>query len=326
MTGEDFAKLKIVNNIEESAASAASIKGQTPGTRRFHISELCGLQTLMRRFPALQQLPLDRVLQCYIRWIAANPKKGGWWLPQTLHRRVLNLLGALAALPLYSNANSGISVKTNAEISATLARLTLLSTESQPVHQRAATAEDIAKAIAMESNIVIQVAIILQWYLGARVGDILSLLLKNIKQDQCHLDVTITDGKGTKIRGTHYSIHTVTSKEHAEILLKHSKTLTANQLIVTPSVTLSAKARVAAINTALKRARPGLTTRTIRRGALQAMAVGTAELPPVPLETLMSFAGHLRPETTKRYLDWGRLFGAAAVEERKAAAALQVRA
>ena len=44
-----------------------------------------------------------------------------------------------------------------------------------------------------------------------------------------------------------------------------------------------------------------LSTRAIRRGALQAMA-----LKKVPIPALMKFSGHTNETTLKRYLDWGR--------------------
>jgi hypothetical protein len=50
--------------------------------------------------------------------------------------------------------------------------------------------------------------------------------------------------------------------------------------------------------------------------------MGTADLEPASLDTLMTYAGHTRPATTKRYLDWSRLFGEGAKLQRRAAAAL----
>jgi integrase len=54
---------------------------------------------------------------------------------------------------------------------------------------------------------------------------------------------------------------------------------------------------------ALKFKDPALTTRSIRRGALQAMAKNG-----VDEATLMHFSGHKDRNTLLRYLDWGRNF------------------
>jgi integrase len=323
ITGEQLRRVTIFQSINDSAASAMAVNGLAETTRAFHLVELLAFFAFMKRFQSLLALPVAIIAIAYLRWISADPKKGGWWLPQTLLRRALNLIGALAALPIYSNANHSVAINFNAEFRAMLKRLGNLAAEAQPTRQRAATFEDITKALQLEQDINVKIAIILQWFLAARVGDIIGLTKKNLSLQGTHLDVTITEGKAVKIRGQHYSVHTALPTDLADLLRRHMATLSADQLVVGTTDTLkTSAAKTTAINTALKRARAGITTRTIRRGALQAMAMGTAELPPVSLETLMSFAGHTREATTKRYLDWGRLFGATAVKERAAAAAL----
>ena len=61
------------------------------------------------------------------------------------------------------------------------------------------------------------------------------------------------------------------------------------------------------MNLALKSVQNSYTTRSVRRGALQTMALAG-----VPLRTLADYAGHSARNgdlsMTKRYLDWGRLF------------------
>jgi integrase len=54
-------------------------------------------------------------------------------------------------------------------------------------------------------------------------------------------------------------------------------------------------------NEALRLANPKLSTRSVRRGALQIMASS----PDVDLKIVMEMAGHKNVETTKRYLNWG---------------------
>lgn len=321
LTGAEFGKITIVQSIKESAASKLAINGLAESTRRFHLSEARSLQRFATQYSAsLAQLTMPAVILAYLRWLTITSDE--WWQAQTVQRRCFNLLGMLAALPLYSSVSCGISVKQCREVAATLARLNLLAAESQPTNQRASTWEDIQKAIEQEPNEAIQIAILLQWFLAARAGDILSLRKRNVTLKGQLLDVTVTDGKGTKLRKGHYSVHTKLPPELAEKLRRYLNDLHNGDLIVKPTAHLPEDTRINRMNTALKRASAGLTTRTIRRGALQAMALGTASVPPVPLETLMAYAGHLRPETTKRYLDWGRLFGAQAVAERNAADAL----
>ena len=72
--------------------------------------------------------------------------------------------------------------------------------------------------------------------------------------------------------------------------------------------------RMPALLSAIRAADPELNLRAMRRGALQTMALAG-----VSAETLMTFSGHTNDKTLKRYLDWGRLFGAAETAGRAAA-------
>jgi hypothetical protein len=107
-------------------------------------------------------------------------------------------------------------------------------------------------------------------------------------------------------------------------LRDHLDTLKPSDYVVKPTAKYPTQdARLRAVLDALKRVDANLTTRGTRRGALQAMAMGATTGEKVPLETLMRYAGHLNPATTRRYLDWSRLFGQSADDMRRAAQQLQ---
>ena len=330
LTGADFAKVTLIGKMAESRCSQIAIMGLSPAVRVMHLQALLQFKDFIQQHPATQHLPLPRLVLRFLRHKLLHARK--WWQPQTFQRNLLNLLAALAWLPIYSNASHTISLRSDAEVSATLKAVALKAAEAQPTHQAAASWASIQKAIEEEPLSHIKVAILLQWLTASRCGDVLGLTLGDISLNQNLLDVTFSKGKGVLLRKGKYTVHTVVPTESLPLLTSHLAQVKRLQLkpqqkrseteIFFSTNAIAENKRVQLMNRALKRADSKLSTRAIRRGALQAMALGTADLPPVPLDTLMSYAGHTRPETTRRYLDWSRLFGAGAQQERQAAAAL----
>ena len=86
------------------------------------------------------------------------------------------------------------------------------------------------------------------------------------------------------------------------VLNQHLATIKQEDHYLFPHSLSPRKDRLININNALKTVNGEYSTRAIRRGALQAMAVNG-----VKLETIMQYSGHKSKETCMRYLDWGRL-------------------
>jgi hypothetical protein len=75
---------------------------------------------------------------------------------------------------------------------------------------------------------------------------------------------------------------------------------------------------------AIREAAPYDSLRSMRRGALQTLATTPLQDQTLPsIETLLHFSGHTNARTLKRYLNWGKLFGAEAAAGLEAARALQ---
>jgi integrase len=180
----------------------------------------------------------------------------------------------------------------------------------------------VEQAIQLEPLEQIKVALLLQYLTGARVGDIMQLTTEDITLLRNLLDVCFAKGKGVLLRGGKYTVHTVVPEQWVVFLTTYLSKLKKGELVVPERPALKLAARTTALNKALKRVDSRMTSRSIRRGALQAMALGAHNQAPVDMQTLMSYAGHKREETTRRYLDWSRLFGEGAQRERQAAAAL----
>jgi integrase len=324
MKGRDFAALKIIAKVSESRFARLAVEGLAKSTRNFHRQDVEGVWRFVKAHPVLLDIPMPQIVLRYIRWVAINSRR--WWKPQTFQRRLHNTLAGLALLPFYSDAERGVTFKSDPEVAATLKAVALKAAEAQPVGQSAITAEEIDEAISKEPNLSVKIALLLQWLTAARIGDILQLTKADITTsgngNTGFIDVTFAKGKGVLLRKGKYTVHTVVPAKHRDLWAQWLTSLKQDELVVRETANLSLSARATAINKALKRVNSKYSSRSIRRGALQAMALGTAELPPVDIATLMSYAGHLREETTRRYLDWSRLFGAGAQRERSAAAAL----
>lgn len=335
MTGGMFVAIQLIEELNKSPLRRIALEGLSRSVREFHLKSLRSLKEFcLVNYEQTQHLGMDQVvLYCismqFVQSIARNRSKGKdrGWQPQTLLREVLNLQGALAALPFYAtNAVYGISLKDSAEYQGCLKRMQHKATESQPTGQRAATFEEMQQAIEKEANANVRISLILMWLTAGRIGDILKLRKKSVKTSgERNLDITFEEGKGVTLSNSKYSVHTVMPERWRTLLVNHLATLKPDDLLVQASTGIPLGARAAAANKALQRVDKSVTTRSIRRGSLQAMAMGSDDVPPVDLPTLMSYAGHLREATTKRYLDWGRLFGDAAQRQRAAAEGALVR-
>ena len=321
-TGSDFLNVKLISEISEAKVNLLAVSSYSPSVHKFHIRDLRGMQAFIRMHPVLHPMPLAQLVLRYLRWIAVHARK--WWKPQTFQRRLHNILSSLALLPLYSlNAVSNVTVKSDPEVAATLKAMSLKAAIAQPTNQSAVTWTDIVAAVDNPNTpLTVKRALALQWLTAARVGDVLSLRKRDVSLFQNrNMDVMFSAGKGVLIRQGKLTVHTCVPERLMDLILgcldecKKDSDLLLKTCAGVPDI-------MDAMNKALKEVRAGLTTRSIRRGALQAMAMGTADLEPASLDTLMTYAGHTRPATTKRYLDWSRLFGEGAKLQRRAAAAL----
>jgi hypothetical protein len=125
------------------------------------------------------------------------------------------------------------------------------------------------------------------------------------------LRVEFRRGKGVLFRGP-YTVHTLLPAPQAKIL----RNLLASE---SPSARLFPATTTThqAVLLALRARNPLLEVRSLRRGALQSLALTTPE------ELLLNFSGHTNVRTLRRYLGWGRVVGRVAQETTAAATALQ---
>ena len=229
------------------------------------------------------------------------------WKHQTKFRQACALHGVFSNLPLYSNFPTPVLLSQSPVWKQAMAKWRQMSQQSQPHHQAAVTVDDLALAVSSTVDTRIKACLVLQWYLAARVGDILNLRFENIKGDRSSLflQVTIDHGK-VMMKRQPYTVNTYLPLEHYNIVADHINSLQdlRPDSRLFPTHSLSYIQHQQLMRQALRIADPSLNTRAIRRGALQAMAQKG-----IPPETLMTYSGHTNINTLKRYLDWGRHLG-----------------
>lgn len=303
LTGGWMLMVVLISDIANSPANAMAVNAKAKTTRTFHLSDLKGFQAFVQKFPEVHHCPLAQAAVCYLQHTSVTARRQ--WKPQTFFRRMLNMVGALGSMPIYSDCPYPIRLSQDPVWSETLDRAKYMAMECAPTGQSATVALDILVALNKEPLSTVRIAILLMWHTAARVGDVLKMRKRAIKLEGDSLSITIEEGKGVKLRNSKYTAHTKITGHWRSELVRHLATLKPDDLVVPPTAQCRLTARASAVNRALQRANPLFTTRSVRRGSLQAMAKGVNTQNPTPMETLQRIAGHKSRYTTERYLDMG---------------------
>ena len=304
-------------------------------TFKLHLRFLHELQRMLRHSDKdWHRAPLVVIA---IQMLLVNNKVRNW-LPQTLFRNACALQGALGALPLYTNQKEmQLQLGLEPLWKAMMSKWRLEANQAQPHNQEIATFERINAALAnVELNdLRTMAAILLQWYMAGRVGDVLNLkwkdfIIEDKEMDFVRFKITVSEGKVIAKRGP-YTVATKIPQQHARLILSYFRTAPHLGDNIAPSTRIFPTSKHSPggmahshqqklMRLALKKVHPKLCTRAIRRGALQAMADEGVEH-----ETLMVFSGHTEVKTLLRYLNWGRNAGNQSEKAQQAAEFLQTR-
>ena len=233
------------------------------------------------------------------------------WKPQTLFREACSAQGALNSLPVYSDFPQAVNLCKEPMWRLKLEEWGTLSRQAQPHNQAAAGFENIIQAVESvpADDLLTRSALILQWTMAARVGDVLNLRYGDIAwgglsgPERYNLKVTVKEGKVMRKRDPYTVPTKVTYHVHAEILDRFFKSIEpkSEATPLFPRRQRHSSHQQFLIRKALKQAGANLNTRAIRRGALQVMADNG-----VSLNVLATFSGHKSEDTLLRYLNWGR--------------------
>jgi integrase len=281
----------------------AAVHAVTKECAKQHLHFLNSLQDAIRKDSTLQELPLaTAILQHMANLSLESSARGAGWLPGT-HSRYLNSLdGAFSQLGRYAiNFQGKICLNRLPEWSSAKRSWDSLSRQFQPVHQSAATAEDIALAAALCKDREVAMFLILLWLLAARKGDVAHLRPSGVRvvQETGRIEVFVQEGKGVKARqGMYHIISHCPDIWKAELTEFINKARLANsKYLFRSSLTKSSEAI-----SALRAANASLNLQAVRRGAAQALAKDKE----VKEETIMKITGHRNPKTLQRYLDWDK--------------------
>ena len=267
-----------------------------PATSSRHLSSLHWLQRTIAVNPALYSAPLATAV---LRALDLKSKAARCpWLPQTHFRELTQLDGALGSLGKYTlNTETRLRMSESVTWSAAKTAWERLAIQHQPVHQAAATATDIALAISRASDPQVRMFIMLLWLSCARKGDVAKLRQESVSLlPNGRLRLFIQEGKGVLAkRAKYHVISHVPEPWLPELQSFLAQPRAARTPLFRPSLGLSNEVTVA-----LRLANDNLNCRSVRRGALQTMALsGLVDEP-----TLMRMSGHRNVETMRRYLDW----------------------
>ena len=286
----------------------------------------------------LKNKPLVTILieAMQIRGITGKNTEGGiGWKPQTLLRHMTSISGAMTDISFYAQGLADTAIKLSQSImwKSAIATIAMEAMYAAPEGLDTVTAEEIHLAIGKVPDNMpqIKIALIIMWHTACRIGDVMEMYVEDIRSFNAQtgeITLMIARGKGCKFNKGKHAIHSVIDESQRILFMNHIRKMrgspTQTHFIDRPAGRALA-ARCTEVNKALKAACPGrrVSSRSIRRGSLQAMSKGTITGHCVSDEILMSYSGHKSVATLRRYLDWGTQAGALIEAQRMAANELQ---
>eukprot|EP00744_Colponema_vietnamica_P006721 GILI01009744.1.p1 GENE.GILI01009744.1~~GILI01009744.1.p1 ORF type:complete len:415 (+),score=80.13 GILI01009744.1:161-1246(+) len=218
------------------------------------------------------------------------------WAPTTTFKYMCSAQGALRLLPLYRTNTYSVPLRFDEFWNLAMKGARIAAIQHAPNQPIPATYELVDQAIksckAGPYSAQIRIILMLGWSTAARLGCVRQLQRQDFLIKEREIHITFRRGKGVIARKTAYTVTTTIAnpiwrEELVSYLASKQKWLFAKNLNVT-----HLRSALSAV---------GLEQRSLRRGALQAMAVlGTSP------DILMNFSGHSSVLTLNRYLDFGK--------------------
>ena len=235
--------------------------------------------------------------------------KGAKWAGATLAKEMASMQGALANLPVYRKDAAPMLLKVSAEWRMGLKGAGVTARQRKPDQAKIASWEIMKKAIRMEKNPLVQVALEVMWVTAGRGSDITKLIASEIAANKTQTKVRFI---GKTANSQPYTVSSAPISMNARKFIAERKL--AKKEKGEEQVWLFPKLEVDHLLQALRRADPLLGTRSVRRGALQALAAtGLTDM------ELLAYSQHRNVQTLRRYLDFGWESGEVEERCRKAA-------
>lgn len=294
LTGREVVKLKVTDAGTPHLARMGVAKSTAQAHRR-------ALRQLADMPQNLRDLPLGKALVEYYSRLRGERK----WQWSTTVTRMATVHGALRLLPLYTTAPHSILLKQDPTWVMAMRAAGQKARQQQPNQPKAATSEQVRRAVELCPQALVQNALRLAWLTAGRGGDILLLRPQNVSVQGEALAVNFVRGKTAKVRGP-YTVHTTLPPQEFLDFLAAAKE--SGQHWLFPQV------KGVHLKNALRMVDPALEQRSLRRGAIQALAAaGMTD------EELLHYSGHSSVQMLRRYLNYGLKSGEAAKRAQRAA-------
>ena len=282
-----FGELRAMVTQARSAPHPLAKQALAETTREEHLRVLSIIQFAPKEFDKMS------VATGLLELLARTRQKRRWkW--STLAKKLASVQGALRILPLYVQTNPVVLAdipewKHGVKYATTRAR------EEAPRAVRPMTADQALRAVDNGKDLEIKSTIALSWLIAARVGDVLQLKGEDVAWNETDSTLTITYRRGKTIskRGP-FSVHCEVPAVWSELarwIANRTRTREREKLF---------KCTVATVTKALRDVDRALESRSLRRGALQTMALAG-----VDENDLLAFSGHTTLAMLHRYLAWG---------------------
>jgi integrase len=302
MKGEDL--LKLLQLSAENVPSLSTL-GIVKSTRQEHQRMLRLLHDLLVQLPSFHKLPLTTA----VAELLLRRRKERNWRWSTTVKYLATAHGALALLPLYRQTTGPVLVKCCPVWGQTMKAAAQRARQELPKQPRAISWQELRQVLESETNTQTFTALLIGWFTAARLGCILQLQRRDLttNDETRTIDVRFLAGKGVKARGP----YTVTTPA----IPQPQWTRLVKYLSERPRHLFTMDTTGAQLKVALRRGHMENEQRSIRRGALQALALA----PGMTTEILMRFSGHTQERTLMRYLNFGTKAKYQATRDRAAA-------
>ena len=301
MRAGEFLKVGLWNTFgnEPYPKSADAWHNTVQSTSWRHLLALQDFQTVLRNHEKMQEMNLADALLYFLKIQRREARTP--WQPQSFHRNMTSLHGAFSSLGKYStNTDMRIRLSDSSTWSAALSAWRKKAAKAQPGYLPPATSKDIQGAIELESKEPMAIYLMILWLMCGRKGDAARLLVDDVVfEKDGRLEFFIQSGKGVEVRNGKYRVISACPPQWLPRLTQYiaARKAANHKYMFPPSFKTSGEA-----NVALRRFNPSLSTRSVRRGALQQMAANKS----VDIEQVREMAGHNNIKTTYRYLGWGK--------------------
>jgi integrase len=277
--------------------------GAAAETRRTHRRMLA---TLLRMGDVYKAMSAPVAI---VEWLD-HLRKTKKWAARTMLKYMASTSGALSSLPLYRRGAVPFMLNHCPEWRAALLGAAKLVRKTLPKAPLGATRAQVVQAIQQEISLPVKAALILAWVCAARTSDIWRLQKRHVTiNSNGSISLTYLETKTAKATGPRSLTTAPLPTAWLEIFRRWYDQRNA---WLFPEKGLNVETR-----TALRRVDPRLECRSLRRGALSAMAEAG-----VPSSVLLEYSGHTSERMLRVYLGWGRLLRSVTKTTAEAGAAL----